>query len=106
VVTRQLRIPCPECGSLEVYYSCSPSCCFNHVCSNCRTTFEPVTKLAGGRLTGIIPPDPLPDAADPAVACARCESTAVYVTGAEALVCAACGSLLELELTEVTPDTP
>jgi len=102
VRTRKLQIPCPGCGSLDVFYSCSPACCFNHVCENCQTTFEPVTTLKGGRLPGIVPPDPLPEAADPAVACAKCDSTAVYMMEDSSLVCSACGVLLVLELTEVT----
>ncbi|MDR3702581.1 MAG: hypothetical protein P4L56_23245 [Candidatus Sulfopaludibacter sp.] len=50
-----------------------------------------------------MPPIPLPEAADPTAACARCDSTAVYLTDDNSLVCANCGILLELELTEVAP---
>jgi hypothetical protein len=50
-----------------------------------------------------VPPDPLPDAADPTAACARCDSTAVYLTDNGSPVCAKCGSLLQIELTEVSP---
>lgn len=101
--TRKLQIPCPQCESLDVSYSCSPSCCFNHVCAGCHTTFEPVTHPAGGKAsTPVIPPDPLPDSADCTVACARCESLKVYSAG-DGLVCAACGTLLTLELTEIAP---
>lgn len=101
--TRKLKIACPVCNSNEVFYSCTPNCCFNHVCADCGTTFEPVTRAKGGQLTGVQPPDPLPEAADPTAACARCDSTAVYLTETAALVCAKCGSLLELELTEIAP---
>jgi DNA-directed RNA polymerase subunit RPC12/RpoP len=103
VITRKLEIQCPECGSGEVFYSCTPNCCMNHVCSNCGTTFEPVTTAAGGTLTRVVPPDPLPEAADPTAACARCDSTAVYMTADNSLVCGKCGALLKLELTEVCP---
>ena len=102
MTTSKLRIPCPGCGSFEVFYSCSPACCFNHVCADCSTTFEPITTLKGGRAANVVPPSPLPDPADPAVACIKCDSTAVYVTAGDSLVCSACGVLLELELTEVT----
>ena len=100
--SRKLELNCPVCSSPDVFYSCTPNCCFNHVCSNCGTTFEPATVAAGGRRT-IAPPDPLPDATDPTVACAKCDSTAVYLDGDGALVCGACGALLRLEMTEVAP---
>jgi DNA-directed RNA polymerase subunit RPC12/RpoP len=103
VKTRKLELNCPVCGSSSVFYSCTPNCCFNHVCSDCGATFEPVTKVKGGRLSGVVPPSPLPEAADPTAACARCDSTAVYLTEDNNLVCANCGLLLELELTEVAP---
>jgi DNA-directed RNA polymerase subunit RPC12/RpoP len=103
VRTRKLEIHCPECGSSEVFYSCTPGCCFNHVCANCGTTFETLTTAAGGTLSGLTPPDPLPEAADPTAACARCDSLAVYMTAEDRLVCANCGTLLALELTEISP---
>ena len=100
--THKLEIACPHCGSGEVFYTCTPNCCFNHVCNGCGITFEPVTRAKGGTVTGVVPPDPLPDATDPTVACARCDSTAVYMTADGALVCSGCGTLLELELTEIS----
>ena len=101
--TRKLEIACPTCSSLETYYTCTPNCCFNHVCANCGTTFEPVTTASGGTLAGIVPPDPLPEAADPTVACVKCDSITVYMTPKGPLVCARCGTLLALELTEIVP---
>ena len=101
--TKKLKLACPVCGSGEVFYSCTPNCCFNHVCADCGTTFEPLTKAKGGLVSGVEPPDPLPEAADPTTACARCDSTAVYVTDNESLVCSKCGTLLELEITEIAP---
>ncbi len=101
--TRKLAIACPGCGSGEVYYTCNPNCCFNHVCGNCGTTFEPVTRVAGGRVQGILPPDPLPEAVDPTAACAVCESTAVYLSEDGSALCGACGAFLTLELTNVQP---
>jgi len=103
VRTNKLSLTCPVCQSVEVFYSCTPNCCFNHVCSDCGATFEPVTTLAGGSISGIEPPDPLPDASDPTVACVKCDSTAVYVLPDNRLVCARCGLLLKLEITEVAP---
>ncbi len=99
--TRKLVIACPACGSFEVFYSCTPNCCFNHVCGNCGATFEPATRSTGGVLKGTLPPDPLPEPGDPTAPCGKCESTAVYMTEEGGLVCGTCGALLELELTEI-----
>ena len=99
--TKKLAIACPGCGSHEVFYSCTPNCCFNHVCAECGTTFEPMTRATGRSLAGIVPPDPLPEAADPTAGCARCDSTAVYMTEDGSLVCGKCGAVLVLELTEI-----
>ena len=92
---------CPACKSAEIYYTCTPNCCFNHVCGTCGATFEPVTRATGETMTGIVAPDPLPEAADPTVACAKCDSTAVYRAAGDALVCASCGTVLVLEFTEI-----
>jgi DNA-directed RNA polymerase subunit RPC12/RpoP len=103
VKTRKLQIDCPVCGSGEVFYSCTPNCCFNHVCSHCGTTFEPATTPKGGTVAGIVPPDPLPDSTDPTAECAKCASTSVYMTEDGTLVCGKCGAWLILEITEVAP---
>ncbi|MBI4904710.1 MAG: hypothetical protein HY820_13805 [Acidobacteria bacterium] len=102
-MSRKLQFQCPVCGSGDVFYSCEPKCCFNHVCAECKATFEPVTKPAGTAKRRIAEPQEMPDASDPAVACAKCESVAVYVDDDGALVCKDCGTVLEVELTEVTP---
>ncbi|MFN3325245.1 MAG: hypothetical protein ACK5AZ_17255 [Bryobacteraceae bacterium] len=100
--TRKLSLECPTCGSTDVFYSCEPKCCFNHVCGECHTTFEPVTHATPQRVSGVLPPDPLPDVSEPTVACAKCESTAVYVLLDDGrLACRDCGAVLELEITEV-----
>jgi len=99
-VTKKLELQCPICGAGDVFYSCEPKCCFNHVCGECRATFEPVTVAVGG-VRRIAPPVELPDATDPAVACVRCESVAVYVDEDGAAVCHDCGTILRVELTEI-----
>jgi DNA-directed RNA polymerase subunit RPC12/RpoP len=103
VRTRKLEIACPTCGSREVFYSCTPNCCFNHVCAECGTTFEPVTRRGGGQRQGLLPPDPPPEAADPTAECAVCDSIAVSIAQDGAVVCTKCGAVLVLELTEVSP---
>ena len=97
----KLEIACPVCSSTEVFYTCTPDCCFNHVCSDCRSTFEPVTTATGATVSGLVPPDSLAEAGDPTVACAKCYSTEVYQVAGTGLACAKCGAVLELELTEV-----
>ena len=101
VKSRPLALSCPLCHSAGVFYSCTPNCCFNHVCSECSATFEPVTRATGETVSGVEPPDPLPDASDPTVECAKCGAISVYVLEDERLACAKCGALLQLELTEV-----
>jgi DNA-directed RNA polymerase subunit RPC12/RpoP len=101
--TRKLEIACPECGSPDVFYSCTPNCCMNHVCGSCGATFEPATSLAGGFVTCVIPPDPLPDSTSPTAECAKCNSTAVYMMEDGGLVCGKCGAKLSMELTEIAP---
>ena len=94
---------CPVCASTEVYYTCTPNCCFNHVCGDCGSTFEPITKSTGGIRKDVVPPDPLPVSGDPTVACAKCDGIAVYRVQDDLLVCAQCGTELVLEFTEVAP---
>jgi hypothetical protein len=101
--TRKLSIACPQCGSSDVFYSCTPNCCYNHVCAGCGTTFEPATTVTGGSVQGIVPPDPLPDATDPTTECARCTSNAVYLADDGRVLCGKCGAILTLEITEIAP---
>jgi hypothetical protein len=103
VQAQKLVLSCPTCASTEVYYTCTPNCCFNHVCGNCSTTFEPVTAATGAKVSEVTPPSAPAEAGDPTVACAKCESTAVYATGDQRLVCGACRTVLVLEYTEVAP---
>jgi hypothetical protein len=97
----KLAIACPVCASSEVFYTCTPDCCFNHVCNNCGATFEPATTATGRAVSAVSPPDPLPDASDPTVACAKCYATAVYLIEGGELACAKCGAVLALEIDEV-----
>jgi hypothetical protein len=101
-MTTKLTLACPLCGSTDITYACEPKCCFNHVCGGCLATFEPVTRIIGGGRAGFAAPETLPDACDPTVACAKCESVAVYVLDDGRLACHDCGASLELEFTEVT----
>ena len=103
--TRKLEFACPVCASKDVVYTCTPDCCFNHLCGSCGSTFEPVTAPTGKVRTGLAGPNPSPEASDPTVACARCHATTVFLTGDSELVCVQCGSLLTLEFTELARNT-
>lgn len=96
VKTRPLVFTCPACGSGEVFYSCTPNCCMNHVCAACGASFEPATEAVGAKLSGIAAPDPPPDSTGPTAACARCESVSVYLLEDGRLVCGNCGEVLTL----------
>ena len=86
---------------MQVVYTCTPNCCFNHVCTDCGTTFETATRRAGGTLASIEPPLPPADASDPTAACAVCDSLLVCTAEDGRLVCAHCGALLILEISSV-----
>jgi len=101
IQTQKLAMACPKCGSGAIVFSCEPKCCFNHVCEECTTSFQPVTEATGEKLRGLKPPDPQPDCTEPATACAKCESIAVYALADGRLVCTDCGAVLKLEYTEV-----
>jgi DNA-directed RNA polymerase subunit RPC12/RpoP len=73
------------------------------VCGDCGATFEPATVAKGGAVTGILPPDPLPDATDPTAECVKCTSTAVFMMEDRTLVCGNCGAILALEITSIAP---
>jgi len=62
-----------------------------------------MTTATGKVARDVVPPDPLPEAADPTAACVKCDSIAVYMTEDGGLVCAKCGAMLVLELTEIAP---
>ena len=99
-----LAVSCPLCGSNDVFYSCKPECCFNHVCNRCYTTFELETTRVGELRTAFtIPPDP--DPSGPTAPCARCGEYKIFaVSDSPApaqFLCIACKALLTLEITNV-----
>jgi len=99
-----ISISCPQCGSRDVIYSCQPTCCFNHVCNNCYTTFElQTTKLGEIQEDFEMPPDPDPSC--PTAPCARCGEAKVFaiVDSQAEYVCVSCNAHLALHFTEVSP---
>jgi hypothetical protein len=100
--TTKLEIPCPACGSTSVFYSCTPSCCFNHVCEECTTTFQTGTTATGRIAEALSKPDPMPDGSEATAPCAKCQSIQVYQTDQGTLVCIDCRSVLRLELSDIS----
>ncbi len=94
-------VACPCCGSRSVVYTCLPSCCFNHICDDCHSTFELETRDLGGKLEGVEPPQRALEACDPTAECARCHNLSVYQVG-ESYVCLTCSAPLEMQYTEIS----
>ncbi len=90
-------IRCPKCGGAEIIYSCEPKCCFNHVCADCRSTFEINTVKTAP--TANAPADEVqePQSGDPTTCCASCESLRVAVLNSDEnetlLICGKCGAV-------------
>lgn len=99
-----IQAKCPTCGSADVFYSCHVSCCFNHVCNACRTTFELSTRVLGkSGETPSMPQDR--DTSLPMAPCAECGKANVFqAEGRDELVCASCHSLLALEYEKIVSD--
>jgi hypothetical protein len=99
-----ISISCPHCGSKDVLYSCQPTCCFNHVCNKCYTTFELETTRVGEMQEDFaMPPDP--DPSSPTAPCARCGEARVFaIVGSPEpqFLCVSCKALLSLSLTEIS----
>jgi transcription elongation factor Elf1 len=97
---------CPHCGGKDIIYSCEPKCCFNHVCGDCRSTFEINTEKTGRSATS--PCDfREPESGEPTTACASCESLKLAVFSADdaetLLLCGNCGALSRMKIEEFAP---
>jgi transcription elongation factor Elf1 len=98
-------IRCPQCNSVDVVYSCEPKCCFNHVCAECRSTFE-LNALKTGESDPIWVESTEPGSGDPTTGCASCGSLRVAVLRKEPdviLVCGECQALSKLVIEEFVP---
>ena len=97
-------IRCPKCGGAEIVYSCEPKCCFNHVCADCRSTFEINTQKTGRSEPTLAESIPEPDSSDPTTACASCESLRVAVLSSSEnetlLVCDNCHAVSRMLIEE------
>jgi len=100
-------IRCPQCGSSDVIYSCEPKCCYNHVCADCRSTFELNTQKTGrfDHETAISVGEP--QSGEPTTGCASCESLKVAVLSSSQdetlLLCAKCRAVSKLVVEEFVP---
>ena len=98
-------VRCPQCNSADVVYSCEPKCCFNHVCAECRSTFELNTVKTGDS-------DPIwvdtkePGSGDVTTGCASCGSLHVAVMRTQPdiiVVCGECQALSKVVVEEFVP---
>lgn len=100
-------IRCPKCGGREIVYSCEPKCCFNHVCADCRSTFEINTHKTGEFDRGSRLEFAEPGSGDPTTGCANCESLNLAVLRNDAegtlLVCGKCRAVVKLAIEEFVP---
>lgn len=101
-------IACPHCGGREIIYSCEPKCCFNHVCADCRSTFEINTKKTAETDPAAAAEAAEPESGDPTTACAACESlkVAVMKRGDDVLVaCGKCAAVSKVVIEEFVAGT-
>ena len=100
-------IRCPKCGGAEIVYSCEPKCCFNHVCADCRSTFEINTRKTGRFDREAALPFAEPESGEPTTGCAACESLKLAVLSAgeneTLLLCGRCRAVLTLAIEEFVP---
>jgi hypothetical protein len=97
-------VRCPKCGGREIVYSCEPKCCFNHVCADCRSTFQLNTHKTGGFDRESALEFAEPPSGEPTTGCAACESLKLAVlssSGEETLLlCGNCRAVLRLAIEE------
>jgi hypothetical protein len=98
-------VRCPQCNSADVVYSCEPKCCFNHVCAECRSTFE-LNTVKTGETDPIWVENKEPESGDATTGCASCGGLRVAVLRKEPdviLVCGECQGLSKLVVEEFVP---
>ena len=96
-------VRCPKCGGREIVYSCEPKCCFNHVCADCRSTFEINTEKTGESDHHPALEFAEPESGDPTTACASCESLNIAVLQAgeeKRIVCGRCRAVSRVVIEE------
>ncbi len=97
-------VRCPQCGSSDIIYSCEPKCCFNHVCADCRSTFELNTQKTGRFDHETVVEVEEPQSGEPTTGCAACESLKLAVlsneNGETLLLCGNCRAISKLVVEE------
>ena len=100
-------IRCPKCGGAEIVYSCEPKCCFNHVCADCRSTFEINTHKTGRFDLDAALQFGEPESGEPTTGCAACDSLKLAVLSSNGdqtlLLCGHCRAVLSLAIEEFVP---
>jgi DNA-directed RNA polymerase subunit RPC12/RpoP len=100
-------IRCPKCGGREIVYSCEPKCCFNHVCADCRSTFEINTHKTGRFDREAAREFSEPLSGEPTTGCAACDSLGLAVLSTSEqetlLLCGRCRAVLTLAIEEFVP---
>jgi hypothetical protein len=99
-------VRCPQCHSAEIVYSCEPKCCFNHVCAECRSTFE-LNTIKTGETDPIWVGHQEPASGEPTTTCAACGSLKLGVLRQDGdaifLVCGDCQAVSKLVIEEFVP---
>jgi len=103
-VLEPIQARCPLCRSDAVVYSCTPTCCFNHVCAECRAVWQQGTELLPeAPPAGIVLPEGVDAAGESYTPCARCNDPVLQLSGTDTLYCPNCRVLLRLRCTAVQP---
>jgi hypothetical protein len=100
-------IKCPHCGGSEIVYSCEPKCCFNHVCADCRSTFEINTEKTGRFDHESAIEAGEPPSGEVTTGCANCESLRLAVVSTSnneiLLLCGRCRAVVKVIVEEFVP---
>jgi len=95
-------IRCPHCQSANIVYTCEPKCCFNHICADCRSTFQLNTERSGRFDRETVLTAKEPPSGEPTAACANCESLKIAVLDENSgeLLCVDCRAVSKLMIEE------
>jgi hypothetical protein len=98
-----IRTTCPVCGDADVAYTCTPGCCFNHVCAACRASWQLATEVVDVGPIAVESPRDDYDTTDPSAPCFRCGELVWQLSGRSELWCPSCGIALKCIVRDVRP---